>query len=255
MGGAGLAAAAVSAHLPRFLIAAAAALGEVVRLAAEEARHARVRRLGAGEAVALFDGAGHACEGVVETLTRDAIAVRVTRVLPPRLGESALSLTLAIGLLKADKLDWVIEKATELGATRIQPFASAFTLAQPSAARQERWRHVALSAAKQCGRSVVPEVALPVAFAALLAQPAAARLMCAEHGETAPLAALRLEAPASALLVVGAEGGFAAAEIEAARSAGFHAVGLGPRVLRAETAAVAATALCQARWGDLAAPG
>ncbi len=244
----------MSGHLPRFLIAAAATVGEVVRLAGEEARHARVRRLACGEAVALFDGAGHACEGAVETVARDAIAVRVTRVLPPRQGESALSLTLAIGLLKADKLDWVIEKATELGAMRIQPFASAFTLAQPSAARQMRWRQVALSAAKQCGRSVVPEVAVPLDFAALLAQPAAARLLFAEHGETVSVSALRLFAPASALLVVGAEGGFTAAEIDAARDAGFHAISLGPRVLRAETAAVAATTLCQARWGDLAAP-
>ena len=243
----------MSTHLPRFLIAAPAAAGALVRLAGDEARHARVRRLARGEAVALFDGAGHACEGVVEALEREALTVRVTRVLPPRQGESHLALTLAVGLLKADKLDWVIEKATELGATRLQPFASAFTLAQPSAARQARWRQVALSAAKQCGRSVVPEVATPLDFAALLALPADARLLLAEHEAGAPLAGLALDRPASLLLAVGAEGGFAAAELAAARAAGFHTVGLGARILRAETAAIAATALCQARWGDLGA--
>lgn len=249
MGGARLSDAGVSEHLPRFAIAAPAVVGEVVTLVGDEARHARVRRLALGEAVALFDERGHSCVGEVQAAGRDRVAVRVTAVNPPDDGESALDLTLAIGLLKADKLDWVIEKATELGVTRIQPFASTHTLAQPSAARRTRWQQLARSAAKQCGRSRVPAVAAPCDFAAALRLPATTRIVLAEHGATTPLAAVDAAGPLT--LVVGAEGGFSAAELAAAQAAGARLVGLGRRILRAETAAIAAVALCQARWGDL----
>ena len=241
----------MSGHLPRFVIARPAAVGEVVTLTVDEARHARVRRLAIGEAVALFDEAGHSCVGEVSRVARDSVTVRVTAVRAADAGESPLDLTLAIGLLKADKLDWVIEKATELGVARIQPFASTHTLAQPSAARQTRWQQIARSAAKQSGRSRVPAVAAPCAFAALLDLPAATRLLLAEHGDTVPFAAVDAPPGVPLILIVGAEGGFATAELDAARAAGARLVGLGPRILRAETAAVAACVLCQAHWGDL----
>ena len=241
----------MSGHLPRFVIAGPAAVGEVVTLTGDEARHARVRRLALGEAVALFDEAGHSCVGEVSSITRNRVAVRVTAVRAADAGESPLALTLAIGLLRADKLDWVIEKATELGVARIQPFASTHTLAQPSSARRTRWQQIARSAAKQSGRSRVPAVASPCAFAALLDLPVATRLLLAEHGDTVPFAAVDAPTGAPLILIVGAEGGFATAELDAARAAGARLVGLGPRILRAETAAVAACALCQSRWGDL----
>jgi len=250
----------VSAHLPRFAIDRPAAVGDVVTLTGDEAKHARVRRVAVGEAVALFDEAGHSCVAEVTGVTRDGVAVRVTAVQPANAGESPLALTLAIGLLKADKLDWVIEKATELGVARVQPFASAHTLAQPSASRQARWQQIARSAAKQSGRSIVPAVAPPCNFTDVLTA-AATRLLLAEHGETVPLAAAavrtsvksHVDAPPRTplVLIVGAEGGFAAAELDTARAAGVHLITLGPRILRAETAAVAAVALCQSRWGDL----
>ncbi|MBX3026523.1 16S rRNA (uracil(1498)-N(3))-methyltransferase [bacterium] len=238
----------MTAHLPRFAIAAPAAVGDVVTLAGDEARHARVRRLAVGEAVALSDERGHSCIGEVQAVRRDQVAVRVTAVNPLDDGESALDLTLAIGLLKADKLDWVIEKATELGVTRIQPFASTHTLAQPSAARRTRWQQVARSAAKQCGRSRVPAVAAPCPLATVLTGDAT-RLLLAEHGATVALAAVEAAPPIT--LIVGAEGGFSEPELATARASGALLIGLGRRILRAETAAIAAVALCQARWGDL----
>lgn len=241
----------MSGHLPRFAIAGPAAVGDVVTLAGDEARHARVRRLALGETVALFDEAGHGWVGEVRAAGRDRVAVRITAARPANEGESALDLTLAVGLLKADKLDWVIEKATELGVARIHPFASTHTLGQPSASRQARWQQIARGAAKQCGRSRVPAVAPPGDLAAALRLPAATRLLFAEHGDTEPLAAIDAPAGGPLLLIVGAEGGFAAAELAAARAAGARLIGLGPRILRAETAALAAVALCQARWGDL----
>lgn len=239
------------AHLPRFQIAAPVPVGAVVDLDGAELRHARVRRLAVGEAVALFDGAGFACVARIEHVGRAALRARVEALRPPREAESPLALTLAVALPKGDTLEWVIEKATELGVSAIQPFSSTHTLAAPSAARQARWQHIARAAAKQCGRSVVPAVAAPLAFGAVLHLPGEVRLLFAERDAAHRLADIAPPtAPAGALLVVGPEGGFADAELAAAAAAGFHLVGLGPRILRADTAAIAATALCQARWGD-----
>ncbi len=158
---------------------------------------------------------------------------------------------LAVGTLKADRFEWVVEKATELGVTRIQPFASSHTLGRPSPGRQQRWQQIALAAAKQCGRSVAPAIATPVEFAAVLDAPAAARILFAEDGSGGDLAAVSAGSAGPLLAIVGAEGGFTAGELAAARAAGCHIVDLGPRILRADTAAVVVVALCQTRWGDL----
>ena len=240
---------------PRFLIDRAAGLGDTITLSAGEARHARVRRLAAGDMVALFDGAGRSYYGRVETLSRAGAVVRIVESLPERERESPLALTLAVAVLKSDRFDWLVEKATELGVAAIQPFTSAHTLARPSSARQARWRQIAIAAAKQCGRSAAPAIAAPRDFAAVLALPAAARLCFAEDGSGEPLERAAVGAPVSLLVVVGAEGGFAADELAAARAAGCHLIALGPRILRAETAAITAVALCQARWGDLQPSG
>ena len=218
-------------HLPRFLIEPVAQPGETLPLRAEEAKHARVRRLRVGDAVALFDGAGHSYLGRLESLSRDAAAVHVVEALPERDGESALALTLAVAALKADRLDWVVEKATELGVAAIQPFRSTHTLGQPSRDRQGRWHQIALSAAKQCGRSVAPAIGAPLDFGAVLALPAAARVLFAEDGSGASLASLALPAPSSLLAIVGGEGGFGR-RLEAP-PAGCHLVSLGLAILRA----------------------
>jgi 16S rRNA (uracil1498-N3)-methyltransferase len=241
----------VRAHLPRFLIDRAAAPGDAVPLAADEARHARVRRLAIGDPIALFDGSGRSYLARLESLARAGAVARVTDVLPARDGESGLDLTLAVAALKADRFDWVVEKATELGVTRIQPFTSVHTLARPSRNRQERWRQIALAAAKQCGRSSAPDIAASLELSAVLSLPAATRVVFAEDGSGSPLADLALAVPSPLLAVVGGEGGFTAAELAQARARGCHLIALGPRILRAETAAISAVVLCQARWGDL----
>lgn len=251
MDGVGGAAADVKTHLPRFRIEPGAAVGEVLALPADEAKHARVRRLGIGDRVALFDGSGRSYVGRLESLSRGGASVRIDEALPESDAESSLALTLAVAPLKADRFEWVIEKATELGVTSIQPFHSAHSLARPSGDRQTRWRHIALAAAKQSGRSVAPQISAPLAFSELLALPAEARVLFAEDGSGTALTELALGAPTSLLAIVGAEGGFSGDELAAARGAGCHLAGLGPRILRAETAAIVAAALCQARWGDL----
>lgn len=239
--------------LPRFLVGRGVAEGERVDLETEEAKHACVRRLRPGEPVVLFDGAGSSWLGVVDACTRRAVAVMVTKRFPEREGESPLDLTLALAVLKADRIDWVVEKATELGVRRIRPFISQHSLARPSAARQARWRQIALSAAKQCGRTVVPRVEIPVDWDALLSEPSPRRLLFWETRDARSVCEIAavLPPPERLTVVIGPEGGFATAEIDAARRAGCDVVGLGQRILRAETAAVAAVALCQHLWGDL----
>lgn len=239
-------------HRPRFLIDHAALPGEAIALPADEAKHARVRRLSVGDDVALFDGAGRSYVGRLEALSRQGAVVRVVEILPERDGESPLALTLAVAVLKSDRFDWLIEKTTELGVACIQPFTSTYTLARPSRARQARWRQIALGAAKQSGRSAAPAVNAPLDFPAVLALPAALRICWAEDGRGVSVARLALAPPPSLLAIIGAEGGFSPDELSAARAAGCHLATLGPRILRAETAAITAVALCQARWGDLA---
>jgi 16S rRNA (uracil1498-N3)-methyltransferase len=242
----------MTASLPRFFLREPAAPGDRVALDAEEAHHARVRRLERGDRVALFDGKGRSYTATVEHSSTKQLDVHIDDELPARAGESPLLLTLAIAMLKSDRFEWMIEKTTELGVARIRPFVSEHSLAQPSASRQARWHTIALSAAKQCGRSVVPSIDAPCDLGAVLAHADAAHLLFWERStDTATLEDRR----AQATLIVGPEGGFADAEVERARRAGCRIATLGPRILRAETAAIAAVVLAQSWWGDLAPRG
>ncbi len=245
----------MSSQPPRFLIDGRPAPGDRLALAAEETRHAHVRRLRRGETVEVFDGSGRSYRGVVAALARDAAEITITEELPAHVGESPLELTLALAVLKNDRLEWVIEKATELGVHAIRPFTSQFSLARPSEARWTRWRQIARSAAKQCGRTVLPHIESPVAWESLLRDPSPCRLLCWEDGGRALADLVPKDAvPQRLTLAIGPEGGFSAAEVDAARAAGWLLLHLGPRVLRADTAALAALALCQYQWGDLAGP-
>ncbi len=210
-----------------------------------------VLRLRAGDRVELFDGAGIGATAEIVSVTATAAELRVLE----RTGgdrESPLELTLAVALVRGAKLDWVIEKATELGVRRLVPFIT--DRSTPRGEKTERWRRIAESAAAQSGRLVVPEVAAVASFDAVLADggPYDRKLLLWERA-SAPIAAGA--APRRALVVTGSEGGFSAAEAERAAAAGFDLVGLGPRVLRAETAAIAAVTVCQLMWGDLARDG
>lgn len=231
----------------RLFAPAAARDGARVRIAGAELRHLRTLRLGPGDRLIVFDDGGAEHEVVLERVGAQAAEAaivgsrRTTR-------ESALDLVLAPALLKGSKLDLVVEKATELGVRRIAPFVSRHTIGRGG--HVERWRRIALAAAKQSARTTVPAVDAPVALAALLAAPwPGLRLLAWEEEGSRRVGALP-EAAAAVVIVVGPEGGFAADEVQAARAAGFTTIGLGGRVLRAETAAIVAATLCQHRWGD-----
>ncbi|HEX7176917.1 MAG TPA: 16S rRNA (uracil(1498)-N(3))-methyltransferase [Pyrinomonadaceae bacterium] len=245
---------------------------EVV-LSSEESRHLRdVLRLRAGDEATVFDGEGREFACVVREpgggrgsrgeARGGAAAVLDVRgpVEPPR-PESPLALTLAVALLKGEKFDLVVQKATELGVRAVVPVITRradvrLRDARDAGARLERWRRLALEAAKQSGRARVPAVAEPVEFSEFVATAASEdtrRLMFSER-DGASLAEALGKADAASMAVtalVGPEGGWESEEIDAAREAGWRVVTLGGRVLRAETAAIAVAALLQHLCGDL----
>ena len=243
--------------VPRFHVPTAAP-GARVELPEHTAHHAReVLRLRPGAAVRVFDGAGAEFEAVLDQVTRRAVSARVGHPTPAK-PESPLPLVLAISPLKGDRMDLVVQKATELGVAEIWPVVTFRTdaAARPAlrGSRGERWDKVASGAAEQCGRAVVPRVPPTTTLDGLLARPFdGARVALLETAGHPPLASARVEQGAPPLLLVGPEGGFEAAEAESLRLAGFVSASLGPRILRAETAAVAAVAIAQATWGDLGA--
>ena len=239
--------------LPRFVVDPDALSAARVVLTGTQLHHLRARRLRVGSKLVLADGMGMQRDGVVTAIGRHQAVVRVTdNQLLQR--DSALRLTVAQALLKGDKLDWVIEKTTELGAAEVLLFTSERTVGGAGAERHARWMRVARSAAQQCQRSTLPLIIGPVPLDQVLARNGAMlRLFFWEQGPNGSLAALHRQHPqvSSVLAVVGPEGGFSRREAAQAAAAGFQLVGLAPRILRAETAAIAATTLCQFLWGDL----
>lgn len=228
-------------------------------LAGAELDHLRrVLRLSAGDAVTLFDDAGYEHEAVIAELHAERGELEIHRSYQAG-RESPLALTLALGLTKGEKMDFVIEKACELGVTRIQPFTSSFTVpkfdAKKILSRTERWQRIALSAAKQSGRTQVPEILPLCDFAQLVGGAGAAQLkLLFWEKESARTLRQVHEANAGAnsiVFAVGAEGGLSDGEAQLAMAHGFHTVHLGKRILRAETAALTVLVLGQFLWGDL----
>jgi 16S rRNA (uracil1498-N3)-methyltransferase len=215
---------------------------------------AHVLRATAGDEVVLFDGRGGEARARVGAVTAEAIALavgEVRRAPPPR-----LELTLLVALLKGEKMDLVVQKTTELGVARIVPVLAERSVVRldpgRAGARIARWDKIATEAARQSGRADAPGIALPEEAGAAFARAAGFRVLFHERSDV-PLRRVLPEAPpAQAAIAIGPEGGFTEAEIQAATAAGFVVCGLGPRILRAETAAIAALAIIAFSVGDLA---
>ena len=225
----------------------------------EELGHLRrVLRLGPGDRVTIFDDAGWEHEAIIRSIAAEQGSLEIQRSYQPQ-RESPLHLTLALGVTKGDKMDFVVEKATELGVKAVAPFFSAYTVPKfdpkKIAKRVERWQKIALSATKQCGRTRVPEVTTLCEFRELMSRTwaDALKLLCWEGEREQTLSQVRMAASdiRSLLLAVGPEGGFSGEEVKLAREHGFYSIRLGPRILRSETAAVTAISLIQHLWGDL----
>lgn len=231
-----------------------------VLLGVDEARHLReVLRLKSGDGVSVFDGAGNEYNAVVVKAMRDSAVLEVGDKAEPASQESPIHLSLALALLKGDKFDLVVQKATELGVNVLVPVMTKFAdvrLHDPSDAskRVSRWQRIALEAAKQSGRAALPEINSPVSFAELIERETpegSLRVMFAERSGKAMTDLPQAISTSAVSVLVGSEGGWATEEIAAAKEHGWKIVTLGGRILRAETAAITVTALMQNRYGDL----
>jgi 16S rRNA (uracil1498-N3)-methyltransferase len=243
--------------MPRFHCPTPLVPGTELELPATAARHVQVLRLQPGGEITLFNGEGGECIATIQRMGRSDVAVRIdTHHAIER--EPARAVHLAVGMPANDRMDWLVEKATELGVASIQPLHTAHSVLRLSgeraAKKQAHWQSVAIAACEQCGGNRVPVVHEVKDLAAWLKsladvapsdQPRRCVLSLAEGSE--PLGTALHDHPASnpVLFLSGPEGGLSAAEDAQARAAGFSPVTLGPRILRAETAALAALVMAQ----------
>ena len=227
--------------------------GALLALPDEEARHlTQVLRLSIGDAVRVFDGRGREHHARVENAGRRRVEVRVG---PPAIPapEAGIRITLAASLLKADKFDDVVRDAAMLGAAVVQPLVTSHTdvpaARAGSTVRLDRWRRVALSSTKQCGRAVIVEVAAPASLDERLPYLPSPWIVLAEPttGKGGPLPAR----PGTATVFVGPEGGWSAGEIAAFSDGGAHFLQLGARTLRADAAPLVALSVLLYAWGEL----
>lgn len=244
-------------RVTRIHVPARLASGALLELPEQQGRHlARVLRLPAGAAVTLFNGEGGEFDSTIEAIRRDSVSVRIGAHQAIE-RESPLQVTLLQGIARGEKMDFILQKATELGVARIVPVSMARSSVRLNAdnarRKQEHWQAVVTSACEQCGRNRVPEVAAPAAFAAAVqAAPAGLKLLLSpDESSRSPAALLSDDQGTATTLLVGPEGGFDGDELRIAGLAGFSGCRLGPRVLRTETAALAALAALQAVAGDL----
>jgi 16S rRNA (uracil1498-N3)-methyltransferase len=262
-------------RLTRVYVDAPVATGKRVVVEGSAANHiARVLRLRSGDSLTLFDGSGGEFAARIEEFRKETVVVAVEehRALDR---ESPLPLTLVQGISRGERMDWIIQKATELGASRIVPVftkRSVVRLDEKQAERKlQHWRAIAVSACEQCGRNRIPDLAAPLDYFDMLTGGASARPDSAgadavgrpdstdSAGVTrlllSPTGDLRIDdlqnVGKGITVLIGPEGGLEDVEQEAAIAAGFKAVRLGPRVLRTETAAIAALTIIQRYFGDL----
>lgn len=234
-----------------------AALAPGLRLALPENafRHlVQVLRMSSGEPLRVFDGHGREFDARLDAVSRREAFVRLAAEISAT-RESPLHLTLAQSVSKGERMDYTLQKAVELGVTVIQPLITARSVVRLDAERSERkldhWQGVITSACEQSGRAILPQLRPTARYADWLEQPPEAEMLRLTLDPQASNS-LRELTPASRItLLVGPEGGLSDAELEQARAAGFRAIRLGPRVLRTETAGVAAIAALQTLWGDL----
>ncbi|MDP1929330.1 MAG: 16S rRNA (uracil(1498)-N(3))-methyltransferase [Thiobacillus sp.] len=237
---------------PRFYLDQPLAQGARFNLPPGPARHAaRALRLAVDDSIILFNGSGGEYIARIERILKDEVAVSLTGFSDIE-RESRLRVMLAQGISSGERMDYTLQKAVELGVAAIQPIAAKRSVVKLSGERADKrvahWQGVVASACEQCGRNQVPPVSAPLTLANWLTQPGGRLLFLS------PLADARLaDLPAPSgtdCLVAGPEGGFEADEIAALHAAGAIPVRLGARVLRTETAALAALAAMQTLWGD-----
>jgi 16S rRNA (uracil1498-N3)-methyltransferase len=250
-------------RLTRVYVDSALTPGSMVELPPDTASHlAKVLRARGGDELILFNGDGREFNGAIEGVRGSRVSASVAGSRPMD-RESPLAITLVQCIPRGDRMDFIVQKATELGVVRFVPVLSQRSVVRLDAAQAEskanHWRAVAVSACEQCGRNRLPAIEAVQSLLNYLGKPAPTvgpRLVFEPESatrphNTAPGPGADDFAVADAQIAIGPEGGFASDELEAFRVAGFSRVGLGPRKLRTETAAIAAVVQLQARFGDM----
>lgn len=238
-------------RLQRFFVSAPLSVGATVAVDDLAQQLVNVLRMKVGDELILLDGSGQEFRACLTALSRHAAGAQVLESQPCP-AEPLLHLTLYQCSLKQDKFEWVLQKGTELGVSRFVPVIAERSIVRPAAAlrnKYTRWGAILREAAEQCGRARIPELSPPLDWAEAIANRSGAGLLAWEGATAAPALAhwLRAQGTIDRLsLLIGPEGGIADHEAQGAAAGGWQLVGLGPRILRAETAAIAAAAVVMA---------
>jgi 16S rRNA (uracil1498-N3)-methyltransferase len=243
-------------RVPRIFTGQVLQAHSTVELETGPSQHlARALRMREGDSVILFDGSGGEYPATISALGKKQVAVS-TGARRLREVESSLAVHLGIAVSRGERMDWVVQKATELGVNSISPLLTERTEVKLKGDRAEKkiahWQQVAISACEQCGRNRIPKIGTLQPLQTWLdSTEAPLKLVLHHRADTLPPGSVATE---RAALLIGPEGGLSEGEIAAAEQRGFLSLSLGPRVLRTETAPIAALAILQARWGDMTLP-
>lgn len=239
-------------RIPRIYTGQNLLSGEQIALEESASHHlSKVLRMQAGRELILFNGAGGEFAATIHEVTKKHVIVSIAEhCIDDR--ESPLELELAIGISRGERFEWVLQKATELGVTKITPLITERTEVKTGGDRQEklqeRWQHIIVSACEQCQRNLLPTLHVPIQISDWLPNIKSDLRFVLHHRDSKSLPAQ--QKPESVTLLIGPEGGLSEREIAHALEQDFNALTLGPRVLRTETAPVAAISLVQYLWGD-----
>lgn len=241
--------------MPRFYCPQALALGTAVTLPEHVAHHVQVLRLGAGDHITLFNGEGGEYTATLAAIEKKRVVADI-KLFEPREVELPYAITLAQALPEAAKMDWIVEKAVELGVHAIQPLSAQRCVVRLSAERAakktQHWQGIVVAASEQSGRNRLTSVADPVDFRQWAQQKDLhTRIMLSPRAQSSLSDWARHHPPQSVALMIGPEGGFTEQEEELAGAQGVRMLSMGPRVLRTETAGLAAVAALNAVWGAM----
>lgn len=241
--------------MPRFFCPQALAIGAIIHLPEAVAHHVQVVRLAPGAAITLFNGEGGEYTATLVSIEKKRVSAEL-KVFTPRTVELPYAVTLAQALPEASKMDWIIEKAVELGAAAILPLSSQRCVVRLTSERAEKklahWQAIIVSASEQSGRNRLAQLGPLSDFQSWIGQQDMHRRIILTPRAGQSLADWAKHQPPQAVtLMVGPEGGFSEAEEAAALAHGALALSMGPRILRTETAALAALALLNGLWGEM----
>lgn len=242
--------------MPRFYVPNIVVKDGILRVEGAEAKHIqKVLRLKKGDWVTVFNGSEMDYEGVIIQETTSSILINIKNV-SSSIQEPPIEITIAQSLLKGEKMDYLIQKAVELGVKKIIPFFSSRSIPKydrlKSLSRHKRWEKIAIEASKQCGRGIIPEICLSKSYSEVLNLSSSDSLnLILWEKEGLRLKEILKNKKEKVLFIVGPEGGFNLDEIKQAEKLGFITVNLGKRIMRSETASLTLISIIQYEWGDI----